>query len=104
MGVRNKYCSTYSEAEKENKTPQTHDWCKNWDGPSASVETDIILQGFKEVESKYGLQYTNFVGDGDSSTHPNWITGVPGWGYAIKKLECANSAIKYYRGALENYM
>ena len=101
MGVRNKYCSTCSEAEKENKTPQTHDCYKNWDGPSASMETDIILQGFKEAESKYGLRYTKFVGDGDSSTHPNLITGVPCWRHAIKKLECANHAIKCYRGALE---
>ena len=47
--------------------------------------TDIILQGFKEAESKYGLKYTTFIGDGDSSLHPNLITGVPGWGHIIKK-------------------
>ena len=59
---------------------------KNWDGPSASMETDIILCGFKEAESKYGLRYTTFIGDGDSSLHPNLITGVPGWGHIIKKI------------------
>lgn len=101
VGVRNKYCSVCTQAEKENTTPQQHNCHKNWDGPSSSMETDIILQGFKEAESKYGVRYTTFIGDGDSSTHPNLITGVPGWGHAIEKLECANHAIKCYRGSLE---
>ena len=26
---------------------------------------------------------------------------VPGWGHAIRKVECANHTVKYYRGALE---
>ena len=29
------------------------------------------------------------------------LQNVPGWGYAIKKLECANHACKCYRGSLE---
>ena len=65
------------------------------------METDIIVQGFQEAESNYGLRYTKFVGDGDSSVHPSLITGVPQWGHAIRKIECANHAIKCYRGALE---
>ena len=91
MGVCNKYCSTCAHADKENKAPQEHDCYKNWDGPSASMETDIILQGFKEAESRYGLRYTTFIGDGESSLHPNLITGVP----------CANHAMKCYRASLE---
>ena len=101
MGVRNKYCSVCTQANEQNKTPQKHDCHKNWDGPSSSMETDIILEGFKKAESKYGLRYTTFIGDGDSSTHPNLITGVPGWGHAITKKECANHAIKCFRGSLE---
>ena len=65
------------------------------------MESDIIVQGFREAESKYGLRYTKFVGDGDSSVYPNLITGVPQWGHAIHKIECAKHAIKCYRGALE---
>ena len=37
MGVCNKYYSTCTYAEK---TPQEHDCYKNWDRPSASMETD----------------------------------------------------------------
>jgi hypothetical protein len=31
------------------------------------MESDIILEGFLETESKYGLRYMRVVGDGDSS-------------------------------------
>lgn len=39
---------------------------KNWDGPSSPMETDILAEGFKHAEKKYGLRYTTLVGDGDS--------------------------------------
>ena len=48
-------CSTCAHAEKENKAPQKHHCYKNWDGSSASMETDIILLGFKEAESNLAL-------------------------------------------------
>ena len=65
------------------------------------METDILIQGFKEAETKYGLRYTTFTGDGDSSVHASLVTQVPGWGHTIRKVECANHAVKCYRGALE---
>ena len=101
LGVRNKYCSVCAVAENQ---PQEHDCYKNWDGPSSSMETDLILEGFKITESKYGLRYTKFVGDGDSTVHPTLIAEVPGWGHAIHKVECANHATKCYRGALEKFV
>ena len=101
MGVRNKYCSVCAQAESLGKEAPEHDCYKNWTGSSSSMESDIIVQGFQEAESKYGLRYINFVGDGDSSVYPSLIAGVPQWGHAIRKIECANHAIKCYRGALE---
>ena len=59
------------------------------------METDIILEGFLEAEQVHGVRYIHFI---DSSVHPTLIQNVPGWGHAIKKLECANHAC---RGALE---
>ena len=101
VGVRNKYCSVCARADTKGEEPPQHECHKNWDGSSSSMETDIIVQGFKEAETKYGLRYTKFVGDGDSSVYPALITGVPQWGHVITKIECANHAIKCYRGALE---
>ena len=66
-----------------------HDCYKNWGSPSSSMETDILVQGFKEVEMKYGL-YTTFTGDGDSSVHASLVTEVPGWGHTIHKIACVH--------------
>ena len=65
------------------------------------METDIILKGFLHSEEQHGLRYTEFIGDGDSSVFPALISGVP-YGHYIKKVECANHAVKCYRRALEN--
>ena len=53
VGVRNKYCSVCAQTNKHNEQPRQHDCYKNWDGPSSSMETDILVQGFKEAETKY---------------------------------------------------
>ena len=101
MGVRNKYCSSCAQAENKNTEPPKHHCFKNWTGSSSSMETDILVEGFQKAESQHGLRYTRFVGDGDSSVYPNLIAKVPGYGYAIRKIECANHATKNYRSALE---
>ena len=98
IGVRNKFCSA---CEKKGSNKE-HECFRNWDGSSSSMESDIILEGFRMAEKQHGLRYTNFIGDGDSSVHTTLISGVPGWGHAITKQECANHAVKCYRSALEN--
>ena len=65
------------------------------------METDIILKGFLNSEQQHGLRYIEFIGDGDSSVFPALVSGVP-YGHYIKKLECANHAVKCYRTALEH--
>ena len=102
VGVRNKYCTVCTQADRAGKEPQEHDCQKNWDGPSSSMETDMLVEGFKQAESKYGLRYIQFIGDGDSSVYPTLLSQVPVWGHAIRKIECSNHAVKYYRSALEN--
>ena len=48
--MRNKYCTTCTQCERAGKEHLYHDCHKNWDGPSSSMETDILLQGFKQAE------------------------------------------------------
>ena len=95
IGVRNKYCTACTQCIPK----EQHACYKNWDASSSEMETDIILEGFKLAEQVHGVRYTHFIGDGDSSVYPTLIN-VPGWGYAIKKLECANHACKCYRAGL----
>ena len=97
IGVRNKFCHAYAR-----KIPKENHTCyRNWTASSSEMETDIILEGFLEAERVHRVRYTEFIGDGDSSVHPTLIQNVPGWGHAIRKVECANHVCKCYRGALE---
>ena len=93
IGVRNKYCT----ACRQGIPHEQHMCYKNWDASSSEMETDIILEGFKQAEQVHGVRYMHFVGD----VYPTLIQNVPGWEHAIKKLECANHACKCYRGGLE---
>lgn len=97
IGVHNKFCT----ACRQGIPHEQHVCYKNWDAASSEMETDIILEGFKQAEQVHGVRYMHFVGDGDSSVYPTLLQNVPGWGHAIKKLECANHACKCYRGGLE---
>ena len=101
IGVRNKYCAICAQASRKGEEAKDHKCFKNWDGASSSMETDIIVEGFKTAEEKHGVRYIRFVGDGDSSVYPSLVSSVPVWGYAIQKIECANHATKCYRSALE---
>ena len=69
----------------------------NWSGSSCAMEADIILEGFKMLESMHGLRYLWFIGDGDSSVYNSLITGVQTYGHNVTKVKCANHAIKCYR-------
>ena len=97
IGVRNKFCTVCAK-----DASKSHECYKNWSGSSSSMESDIILEGFRKAEQQHGLRYINFIGDGDSSVHTTLISGVSGWGHAISKQECANHAVKCYRSSLEN--
>ncbi len=97
LGVRNKYCSSCARGLSRDK----HHCFLNWTASSSEMETDILVEGFLEAERVHGVRYIKFISDGDSSVYPNLIQNVPGWGYGIKKLECANHACQCYRGALE---
>ncbi len=97
IGVRNRFCTACSR----NIPKEAHDCFKNWNASASEMEVDIIVEGFTEAERVHGLRFTQFVGDGDSSVYPTLIQKVPGWGHAIRKLECANHCCKCYRGSLE---
>ena len=101
VGVRNKYCSVCSIAERGGREVPNHRCFKNWSGSSTSMEADIIVQGFNMSESMHGLRYIKLIGDGDSSVHHSIISSVP-YGRFVEKVECANHAVKCYHSRLAN--
>ena len=100
IGVRNKYCSICAINARNDKPISTHHCYRNWSGSSCSMESDIILEGFRHSEMN-GLRYLWLIGDGDSSVYHSVVTGVPSYGWDITKVECANHTIKCYRNRLE---
>lgn len=101
MGVRNKFCSICTVASNKGVSPKKHTCFKNWSGSSCSMETDILVSGFNTAEEMHGVHYMRVIGDGDSSVMCDIQQYVPIWGHMVKKIECANHAIKCYRNRLE---
>ena len=81
MGIRNKYCSACALGI----SPSEHKCYKNLDDSSSEMESDIILEGFKQAEETHGVRYLRFIGDGDSSVYPTLLQHVPVQGSYIKK-------------------
>ena len=101
MGIRNKFCSICTIAGNKGVSPKQHTCFKNWSGSSCSMETDILVSGFNAAEEMHGVHYMRVIGDGDSSVMCDIQQFVPVWGHMVKKIECANHAIKCYRNRLE---
>ena len=100
VGVRNKYCCVCSIASNKGVEAGSHTCFKNWSGTSCGMELDIITEGFQRSEQMHKLRFTQLVGDGDSSVFYSVALNVT-YGRRVKKVECANHAIKCYRSHLE---
>ena len=100
VGVRNKYCCVCSIAKNRGVEVGSHTCFKNWSGSSCAMEPDIITEGFQRSEEMHQLRFTQLVGDGDSSVFYSVALNVT-YGRRVKKVECANHAVKCYRSHLE---
>jgi len=86
------------KASSINKKPTEHVCYKNWDSTSTAMESDIILEGFRQSMAMHGLIYHKLIGDGDSSVLKKIILANPYALYDIdvKKIECANHILRNY--------
>ena len=100
LGVRNKYCSLCAVAENKGHDSLQHTCYRNWNGSSCAMESDIIAEGFRLSEATHGIRFLKLVGDGDSSVLATIRQRVV-YGSYVEKIECANHAVKCYRGRLE---
>ncbi|VDI57174.1 Hypothetical predicted protein [Mytilus galloprovincialis] len=103
IGVRNKYCNSYicSRALHTQTKPPEHVCFKNWSASSQAMESDILVEGFKQAEKVHGLRYMQLIADGDSSVYAKIQEEVPVWGKFVTKIECSNHACKCLRSNLE---
>lgn len=65
-GVKNKYCDICTKSYAKNCPPNDHPCNINYYGPSSSMETQIIVEGFQWCETK-GARFHKIISDGDSS-------------------------------------
>lgn len=99
VGTRNKYCLVCMKAENEGRESYPHKCFKNWEGSSAAMEADIIVEGFNKSIQNYGLKYLSCIADGDSSVYAKILRNVH-YGQEVKKIECLNHLIKNVGKAL----
>lgn len=103
LGIRNKYCSTCQYYCTKNEDIPVHKCFKNWSGTSTSMETDIIIEGFRTSIDTHGLKYLTLVGDGDSSVY-NKLMEIKPYGpqTGIKKIECKNHLLRNFSSKLRD--
>lgn len=99
VSVKSLYCHECKVWENKLDTAKYEAWheehvssgkCKaNHAGPSGNMEVTAIIDMFERSEEKYGVKYSNYVGDGDSKTYTGVVNAKPyGENFIINKKEC----------------
>ncbi|KAJ6643034.1 hypothetical protein Bhyg_07990 [Pseudolycoriella hygida] len=101
--VRNKYCHICKLAEVHGVEARQHNCNKNYDGPSTGMESDIIVNGFRECD-KLGARFNVLISDGDSNTYKiirdMRIYKEPD--VYVVKLECVNHLYRNFYKKFNN--
>lgn len=85
------------KAKSINKDPPNHICYKNWNSTSTSMESDIIVEGFRQSVPMHNIIYHKLTGDGDSSVLKKIILSKPyGLDTEVKKIECTNHILRNY--------
>ena len=77
-----------------------HTWFFNYDESLSTMKTDLILKGFIQSEEQYGLQYTQFIGDGYSQVYP--VLSLVCLMATVFKNLVTNHAVKCYYTVLHS--
>lgn len=99
VGVRNKLCLLCNAIADGKMMAKKHVCFRNWSGASTAMEPDIIVEGINYLEKVHNVHCTKLVGDGDSSTM-SAVREKVSFGRTIRKIECANHAVRRYSRAL----
>lgn len=104
IGIKNKYCLVCARAEHKNISPKQHKCFKNYEGSSSSMETEIIVEGFKSSITMYGIIYERMIGDGDASTYAAVLKARPyeNENVTVEKIECRNHVLRNFCKKLRN--
>lgn len=101
LGIKNKYCCICARAERQNINPFDHKCFKNYSGPSTNMESEIIVEGFKESIRINNLIYGKLISDGDASTYSKILQARPYSDLTVEKIECRNHILKNFCNKLQ---
>ena len=79
----------------------SHECSINHDGSAGSMEAKGVVECFSTSVDKYNLQYTEYLGDGDSKSYKEVCEADP-YGKPIQKLECIGHIQKRVGRKLRN--
>jgi hypothetical protein len=89
IGVKNKYCCICDRDQRLGTETTEHVCFKNWSSTSTSMESNIIVEGFKKSLDMHKLIYGKIIGDGDSSVIRRIREAAPyGSQFIVEKIEC----------------
>ena len=108
--IRSKHCKGCTRWSKQSKNTaeyvewkSSHTCPANHSGSSSSMESAGAVNIFKRSKDKYNLQYTNYLGDGGSSSFATVQEAKPyGPDVVINKLECIGHIQKRIGGRLRD--
>ncbi|KAE9522691.1 hypothetical protein AGLY_016913 [Aphis glycines] len=60
------------------------------------MEAAVIVNGFRESESMYGIRYLKLIADGDSSVYKQILEARPYKNRTVEKIECKNHLLRNF--------
>ena len=89
-----KSCKSCQAWENKKNTPdyeefvRSHECAINHTGSAGKMEADGVVRCFEKSVATNGLQYTTYIGDGDSKAHSSVVAADPYSGVTVTKAEC----------------
>lgn len=94
--VKSSYCKQCEVWKKKENSDEYREWYEdhanecsaNHKGSAGKMEVDAVIEMFKRSVEKYGVQYKNYIGDGDSKTYSGILAAAPYGDNQVVKKEC----------------
>lgn len=91
-GVKNKNCVLCQKVD-ENGEIREHTCYHNYDGPSSSMEVELVKEGHLDVHKQSNMIMSPVTGDGDTKGFLKLKEELP-WGSQLEKEDCSNHAVR----------
>lgn len=96
--ILTKYCHKCEKLKDEKVKLNIHkcsgECSTNYQGVSGGMESEGVLSIFHRSQEKYNVQYTRYLGDGDTKAYKKVVESKPYGEVNIEKLECVGHVQK----------